>query len=90
MTIFTDRAKVLPFCSPPENETTDVWKTYEPRELVRRDICPAWLLPSDNVLGRCIPKPSNSNHLSLIKFIYGSLPKPQEIKFLPKIIKDDK
>ena len=81
---------MLPFCSPPENETTDVWKTYEPRELVRRDICPAWLLPSDNVLGRCIPKPSNSNQLSLLKFIYGSLPKPQEIRFLLKIINNEK
>ena len=55
---------MLPFCSPPVNETTDDWKKWEPKDLVIRDICPAWLLPSDHVLGRCIPKPSNCKILS--------------------------
>ena len=42
------------------NDTNEDWKQLSNTDLVKRDICPAWLLPSDHILGRCIPKPTNS------------------------------
>ena len=48
------------------NDTKDDWKQLSNTDLVKRDICPAWLLPSDHILGRCIPKPTNSKPMNFI------------------------
>lgn len=42
-----------PFCvRMPESR----WNNLSPLELIEKDLCPAWVLPSTAVLGRCLPK----------------------------------
>ena len=58
MTIFTDKQKMKPYCEIPEDFD---WENTREFDLVKEEICPAWVLPSDHVLGRCIPKPADGN-----------------------------
>ena len=57
------------FCSPPSNDTTGVWKNMDANDLVKKDICPSWVLPSDGFLGRCIPKPADG----IITFVHNEI-----------------
>ena len=59
LTIYTNKEKIETFCSPPANYTNDDWKKMDAYDLVKNDICPSWVLPSDPFLGRCIPKPAD-------------------------------
>merc|ERR1719367_1155212 len=34
------------------------WTSLTPNDLVQKEICPAWVLPSEPFLGRCLPSPS--------------------------------
>ena len=47
-----------PYCEIPEGFD---WENTREFDLVKEEICPAWVLPSDHVLGRCIPKPADGN-----------------------------
>ena len=44
------------------------WENMSPNELVQKGICPSWVLPSDPVLGRCLPSPPNLNSRSKGKY----------------------
>ena len=44
---------ILPFRSKISDRTS-----LTPNELVQKEICPAWVLPSEPFLGRCLPSPS--------------------------------
>ena len=45
--------EILPFRS-----SSDNWTDLTANELVQKEICPAWVLPSEPFLGRCMPSPS--------------------------------
>ena len=45
--------EILPF-----RRSSDDWTDLTANELVQKEICPAWVLPSEPFLGRCMPSPS--------------------------------
>ena len=72
---------MLPFCfnaSDPKLQNDKLpfrskisdWVGLSPNELVQKEICPSWVLPSEPFLGRCLPSPSilnaKSKNLSMI------------------------
>lgn len=44
--------KMKPFCA---NVTDAEWRTKSAKTLIEEEICPAWVLPSTPVIGRCLP-----------------------------------
>ena len=70
LTIFTDSEKMKPFCTSPDTKITDPNIIHRSTEicdiqppditclndLVQKGICPAWVIPSEPVLGRCVPE----------------------------------
>ena len=40
-----------PFCDPSKELSDEL----SPQELINMGICPSWVLPSDSILGRCLP-----------------------------------
>ena len=45
--------EILPF-----RRSSDDWTDLDANDLVQKEICPAWVLPSEPFLGRCMPSPS--------------------------------
>ena len=45
--------EILPF-----RRSSEDWTDLDANELVQKEICPAWVLPSEPFLGRCMPSPS--------------------------------
>ena len=62
MTIYANKEKMLQFCTPPDKGNMENWKTLSSSELVKKDICPSWVLPSDHIIDRCIPKPNQAGN----------------------------
>ena len=53
--------KLKPFCDPDYVGKSSNWNREDPIELIEDGVCPAWVLGSTPVLGRCMPgKPSDS------------------------------
>ena len=45
--------EILPF-----RRSSDDWTDLDANDLVQKEICPAWVLPSEPFLGRCMPSTS--------------------------------
>ena len=69
LTISTNAEEMEPFCfdsSDPKLQNDKLpfrskildWTSLTPNDLVQKEICPAWVLPSEPFLGRCLPSPS--------------------------------
>ena len=69
LTISTNAEDMKPFCfdsSDPKLQNDKLpfrskisdWTSLTPNDLVQKEICPAWVLPSEPFLGRCLPSPS--------------------------------
>ena len=69
LTISTNAEEIEPFCfdsSDPKLQNDKLpfrskildWTSLTPNDLVQKEICPAWVLPSEPFLGRCLPSPS--------------------------------
>ena len=46
------KEKMKPFCRP---MAAQIWASKSALELIKDEDCPAWVLPSAPVLGRCLP-----------------------------------
>ena len=55
----SDDVPLLPF-----KNDVDTLEGLSLNDLVQKSICPAWVLPSDPFLGRCLPSPPNVNSRS--------------------------
>ena len=68
LTISQNKDEMQDFCFPPKDHDIlpfrrrmDDWTDLTANELVQKEICPAWVIPSDPFLGRCLPSPSIIN-----------------------------
>lgn len=46
------KASMKPYCAPMDR---DKWNSYSAKRLILDGLCPAWVLPSKPILGRCLP-----------------------------------
>ena len=66
LTISANTDEMKPFCFSsndlpllPFRNSVVEWGDLSPNELVQKEICPAWVIPSDPFLGRCLPSTSS-------------------------------